>query len=247
MLRLIVVLALATTPQHVTPAYAAGATRVWLDGAVLAVRMDVSGPVLSLASPDRRSTVRGRFLPGRVEHIVLSTSGALGRHSLTISPDANSELMWAPGSNAFFVTVNEGGLVGGYDLIAAGRFRGGYEVRKLGARVRRAYGASPCDDGEQVNVAGVGWLPNGHLIAAAEVPPHSACDFMGTFKAFEIDVGRGRVVGRWRQLEAKRRFSAMLGPRLQGSWDDCARDPSACVRPQGARGGAPLPKVLPKL
>lgn len=199
-----------------------------------------------LPSPDGRSVAHAYFREIGKEYAYIDFSGAVGAHSYHFIVGPNSELLWAPTSNAVAITFNDGGIVGGYDLYVV-RFAAGAELIDLSPLVRRAYGPSPCDKPETVNVGAVAWLSNGHLLAAAEVPGHSACDFMSTFKTFEIDVDHLRVVASWRQLESRRRFEPQLGARLRSAWDECAADPSICVRPEGTRGDTPMPKRLPDL
>ncbi len=76
-----------------------------------------------------------------------------------------------------------------------------------------------CFDPEYPNVAAIGWLGHGsdRLAIAVEVPPHSSCASMGTFKAFVIQLPEGKVVSRFGQLEAKKAFADLIGNELAGS------------------------------
>jgi hypothetical protein len=90
-----------------------------------------------------------------------------------------------------------------------------------------------CFEKEAPNTAGIGWHGSSRrLIAAAEIVPHSNCDAMGNFRAFEVDPLRRRILASYDQLEAKRRFRRLLGDELRNADDGCVRSPPSCFIPQ---------------
>jgi hypothetical protein len=72
--------------------------------------------------------------------------------------------------------------------------------------------APRCFDPELPNVGAIGWVgeTSEKLAIAVQVPPHSSCASMGTFKAFVIRLPSGAVVSEYGQLEAKKMFSDRL-------------------------------------
>ena len=85
-----------------------------------------------------------------------------------------------------------------------------------------------CFEPEEPNVGAIKWDGgSSRLLIAIEVPPHSSCASMGTFRAYEISVPEGRVLRQYTQLSAKTLFAGRLGEELINADDDCdARDPN---------------------
>ena len=181
------------------------------------------------ASPDGRMTVTARFESRHGdEGVGLDVSGAVTARGLDIGPGVDSELVWAPDQRRFFVTTSDDGNVGEFHLLVFD----GARMRDVGSLLIAAFGHPvKCAEAEPPNIAGIAWLPNGHILAAAEIAPHSVCDSFGTFRAYEIEA-RGRKVYRsYGQIEAKRFFGQYLGSALRDADDRCVRDPKSCQVP----------------
>jgi hypothetical protein len=151
----------------------------------------------------------------------------------------NAEAAWSPDSTAFFVTYSDGGNVGTYHVKIV-------YVESTGLRMVEPVPNGdkllvPICDGQEStpNVGAIKWMGNdaSRLLIAVEVPPHSSCAGMGTFKAFEIEVSDGSVLARYGQLQAKKLFRHALGAELLGANDVCVQKPQECVSP-----GLKLPK-----
>lgn len=99
---------------------------------------------------------------------------------------AGAEVSWAPDSSAFFVTYSDGGAIGLYHVLIYRVDDNGlhpYEPIKNGRKLFPPH----CFDPEDPNVGAIRWGPDASTIfIAIEVPPHSSCASMGTFRAFEI-------------------------------------------------------------
>lgn len=155
----------------------------------------------------------------------------------SVPPLLNAEAAWAPDSKAFFVTYSDAGNVGRYHVLVV-------YVTDVGVHVIEPVpdGGSlfkpTCFDPEPPNVGAIGWLGSvsDRLAIAVEVPPHSSCASMGTFKVYEIQLPGGRVVSTYGQIAAKRAFSRLIGIELRNADDDCIRKPQTCI-PCGMRGG----------
>lgn len=208
------------------------------------------GPPVTVTSPDGRSKATAIILhPERDDgRFVVSVRGRLGSGRFEIAYGPNAELLWAPDSKALFVTGDDGGLVGTYELQVIQRVGGRLRSRDLSPLLARAYGQPVrCFSVETPNVAGVAWLGSSRrLLAAVETPAHSNCDSFGTFALFEVDSVAMKVVHRFDQLKAKATFGPLLGEELVGADDDCARKPSTCWIPQlhPEPGFGPTPNML---
>jgi hypothetical protein len=187
---------------------------------------------MTIPSPNRLSEVRVSISGD--EYMLFELRGVLGAKPFKLVGGPNSELLWSPDSKAVFVTNNDGGVVGGYLLYVIADFNGRTEMRDLTPLIAKRFGHPVrCFDPEGPNVVGLKWLGSANrLLVAAEVPPHSNCDFMGTFKSFEIDPFQRRIVRSHDQLETKRLFKRALGMRLLEADDGCFRRPRTCWIPQ---------------
>jgi len=168
-------------------------------------------------------------------HTVLIRSG---RHvyRTRIGALVNAEVAWSPDSKAFFVTYSDGGNVGTYHVRVVYVTDSGIRAIEPLPNGRRLF-KPICFDPENPNVGAIGWIGNGsdQLAIAVEVPPHSSCASMGTFKAFVIQLPTGNVVSTYGQIEAKRSFSKLIGSELRGADDTCVEEPRSCV-PCGMKG-----------
>jgi hypothetical protein len=191
------------------------------------------GRTVAIPSPDGRSTAR---VSQTGERMQLDVSGAIGKLSATFDDGPNSSLAWAPDSKALFVTVNQGGIVGSYSLSIVGELDPfpGLDMWDFTHLVHEAFGHPVrCFDPEHPNVAGIAWRGSSRrLLVAAEILPHSNCDSMGIFKGYVLDPYAGKIVETYDQLEMKRRFRPLLGPRLLNATDECITRPRRCWIPQ---------------
>jgi hypothetical protein len=189
---------------------------------------ETGGGSVALASPDGRSNA----VVGPGDDLKLS--GAIGGASERVMKGPNGAMAWSPDSRGLFVTINDGGAVGSFDLIAFVPVRGKLVKRDLTALVHRIYRQpGRCFEPEPPNVAGVAWLGSyRRLLVAGQTLPHSMCDSMGNFTAYVIDPVTMQVIETVGQIDAKARWSALMGPQLQGADDNCVRDRRACMIPQ---------------
>jgi hypothetical protein len=188
-------------------------------------------PIL-IRSPDGRSLAAVWQDRRDIMHFAVRGRAGILRRRIVAGP--NHALAWAPDSRAFFLTINDGGLVGSYLLSVGLKVGGRLRLVDLTPLVTRRFGHPVrCFDAEGPNVAGIAWLGSSRrLLVAAEILPHSNCDSMGNFRAYVVDPYARRIVAAYGQLEAKRRFWKFLGPELRNANDSCARRPEACFIPQ---------------
>lgn len=185
-------------------------------------------------STDRKSSVTARWFEtggeGNEEHVVLTTSGQIGVLRVDIGPGVDSELLWSPDSNAFFVTYSNGGNIGDFHVLVIDTIGGKLCVRDLSELIYRTFGNPVrCDENPPPNVAGITWVGATHRIwVAAQVLPTSICDSMGTFRAYEVDPSQMKVLRSLNQLDAKRQLRASLGEELKDADDSCIRNPKSC-------------------
>jgi hypothetical protein len=152
--------------------------------------------------------------------------------STTIGDYVNAEVGWSPDSAAFFLTYSDGGNIGTYHIQI-------FYVTVSGLRMiepmkdRRRLLTPNCFEPEWANVAAIKWTgsDSSSLLIAAEVPPHSSCASMGTFRAFEIGLPGGNVLAEYDQIAAKKSFWRDLGVELRNADDTCIRNPERCVPP----------------
>jgi hypothetical protein len=152
------------------------------------------------------------------------------KYPTTIGRWVNAELAWSPDSKAFFVTYSDGGNIGIYHVKVV-------YVNPTGLRIVEPVGKTRqlvrprCFDPEPPNIAAIKWArsDSSRLVIAAEVPAHSNCASMGTFRAFEIGVPEGKVLFTYDQIAAKKLFASDLGDELLESDDECVRVPEKCI------------------
>jgi hypothetical protein len=154
-----------------------------------------------------------------------------------MAPLINAEAAWAHDSSAFFVTYSDGGNIGRYHVLVVYVTDAGIHVIEPVPDGSLLFKPS-CFDPELPNVGAIGWIGNGsdRLAIAVEVPPHSSCASMGTFKAYVIQLPSGKVISTYGQIEAKRAFSKLIGAELRGSENECVEKPQSCI-PCGMKGG----------
>lgn len=141
--------------------------------------------------------------------------------------------LWSPASSALFVNYSTGGSVGNFEVrVAYWEQRAATVIDPARAVIRDFLAHYPkCFVAETPNVAGVAWLGERRLLIAAEVLPHSNCDSMGTFATYEVALPSGTILQKHGQIESKKRFGHLLGPRLLDAEDRCIIDPKSCWVP----------------
>jgi hypothetical protein len=207
--------------------YSRSATSIWASG-------DITIP-----SPDGKKAIEvkpPKNPAGDDAHTVLIRTG--GReYGTKIGALVNAEASWAPDSKAFFVTYSDGGNIGTYHVRVVYVTDSGIRVIEPVPNGRQLF-RPVCFDPEIPNVGAIGWpgQDSSQLVIAIEVPPHSSCASMGTFKAFVIQLPSGKVVSEYGQIEAKKAFSNLIGSELVQAEDMCVKKPEDCI-PCGMKGG----------
>ncbi|MBC3872660.1 hypothetical protein [Undibacterium flavidum] len=144
------------------------------------------------------------------------------------------EFLWASDSTAFFVNSSDGGAVGNFDITVIKIEANGILKIDPIKLVRRDFKSNypKCFSPEEPNFAGVNWI-NGskNLLVIGEVIPHSNCDMAGTFAAYEIAVGSGKILKKYSQIKAKQSFMSWMGPELKNADDNCFLKPGSCDIP----------------
>lgn len=192
------------------------------------------GNSATITSPDKTKAIEVRPIADRdaAPGVIVRAYGR--RYKTKIGAWANTEVAWSPDSKAFFVTYSDGGNVGTYHVKIFYVGPSGLRVIEPVPNGRRLL-TPTCFDREVPNVGAIRWgSESSRLLIAAEIPPHSSCADMGTFRAFEISVPDGRVLKRYGQLQAKRLFIASIGEELRNADDECTKRPGACV-PSGLK------------
>lgn len=192
------------------------------------------GRVGLIPSPDGKKAISillPRTLGSDQTHRVVVR--AYGREYRTpIGAWVNAEAAWSPDSEAFFVTYSDGGNVGTYHVKVVYVTAAGIRIIEPIPNGTRLF-VPTCFDPEFPNVAAIRWTrpDSSLLLIAVEVPPHSSCASMGTFKAFEIALPDGSVVARYGQIAAKKAFGRDLGDELRNAEDSCVERPETCIPP----------------
>jgi len=203
------------------------ALSIWSSGEVTIPSPDGTKEIV-IKRPDGADTEETHTVTVRAGgHVFKTKMGAL----------VNAEMGRSKDSKAFFLTYSDGGMVGTYHVKVVYVTRSGILSIEPVPNGRRL--AKPkCFDPETPNVGAIGWIGAGsnQIAIAVQVPPHSSCASMGTFKAFLIQLPSGMVMASYDQIEAKRKFSDKIGSILRYADDDCVRDPQRCI-PCGMRGG----------
>jgi len=190
------------------------------------------GAASIIPSPDGKKAiiVRPPQRPDSDETHTVMVKANGREYRTSIGAWVNAEAVWSPDSKAFFITYSDGGNIGTYHLKVVYVNETGLHVIEPIPNGRKLF-APTCFDPERPNVAGIRWLGNdaSRLLIAVQVPPHSSCASMGTFRGFEIALPGGAVLSRYGQIETKRSFGGDLGVELLGAEDDCIRSPDTCV------------------
>jgi len=143
----------------------------------------------------------------------------------------NAEILWSPDSTAFSLTYSDDGAVGQYHVLIYK-----FEVKGLRSfepvRDSGKFFRTFCDPHQEPNVSAIRWANDSKSIfVALQVPPHSSCASMGTFRVVEVTVPDGKALLMYDQLEAKRLFTESLGIELKNADDECVQLIKACIPP----------------
>jgi len=187
---------------------------------------------LRIPSPDGQKTIvvtsdHDKDLPHSI--LTVEAFGKKFQADFTWSPDC--EVLWSPDSRAFFATYTLGGAVGGFVAQIFFVRPGGLELVDPTEALVTEFMSRPhyCYLDEGPNVGSVTWLgDSSRLLVAAEFLPHSNCEEMGTFRAYEITIPEGKILKEYDQLSAKRLFWRHLGDELRNADDECPRKPKRC-------------------
>lgn len=194
--------------------------------------------ILEIRSPDMNKIIVVKYavkkgaMPEYSANVYVVVGGK--QFDTDIGGSVNSELGWAPDSKAFFVTYSDGGNVGTYHTLVYHVAESGLRIEEPTAHVQKDFDSKPpvCFEPEDPNIGAITWVGSSRrLLVAAEIQPHSNCDAMGTFKAYEISLPEGRILTKYGQLKAKRLFWSHLGPELRNASDECALSPKSCQIP----------------
>lgn len=141
-------------------------------------------------------------------------------------PGFNAEVLWSPDSTAFAVTQTEGGGGIGYRAYVFYVGENGFNKVDVSDVVVKAFGTQvKCEVPVPPNTGFVDWLDGSHrILVAAEVVPVSICHCSGTFKLYELSVPKVRILHAYSQIEAKQRFSNLLGCELHDADDKCTEN-----------------------
>ncbi len=144
------------------------------------------------------------------------------------------DALWSPDSLALAMTCSDGGPVGTWDVTLYRFDKSQPRLVKLPATAAFRYTKwhPRCFEREPANVGVIAFRENWkRIVVAVQVPPHSNCDSLGTFRAYEMALPSGRIVRQWGQLEAKKIFAQDIGAELKAAEDGCVRDPRSCWIP----------------
>jgi hypothetical protein len=183
--------------------------------------------IITSLQPDHKNDLNGEY------HLELQV--LVGKRAFTVNagPGIGSELMWAPDSQAFFLTTSNEGRNGRFHILSY--LIGAHGLRKIevAPTIERVFGHPvKCGWPELPNVVGIGWNGSSrHLIVAAQVIRHTNCDSDGTFKVYDVLLPNVQVIHQYGQIEAKKRFAELLGPALKEARDECVTNPRSCEVP----------------
>lgn len=164
------------------------------------------------------------FAPGGRMKIVGTEAGlrldSVGSRQVLLPVVATAplwEVIWAPSAKYVAVNASDGGVVGTWDATIYDLHHEGNPAEILiGDLIRTAAGSWPnCESPEDVNVAVVGWTnQSAEALVIAEVPPHSTCVNGGALTGFRVEIKSKRIVGRLSEVQLRKRWAALLGPRF---------------------------------
>lgn len=178
---------------------------------------------ITIKSPDGLNVIKAQWASYESD-IIFNLKGPSRNETLDIGKGIGSQVMWSPDSKAFSLTSSDWGGNGPYQTYIY--YIDGTATRKIDINdeVRRVVDPTlKCDRDQTANVIAIAWRGSSrHLLAAGQVPHHSVCRDMGTFVIFEMLLPEKKIVRRYNQAEAKRRFAAYLGEELRDAETDLA-------------------------
>ncbi|MGC1414046.1 MAG: hypothetical protein WA817_02100 [Candidatus Acidiferrum sp.] len=200
--------------------------------ALFVCSMPETSPPIQIPSPDGKKMMvvrpdQNAELPRST--LVVKAFGHDFEVGFTWSPDC--EVAWSPDSRAFFATYTMGGAVGGFVTQVFFVQPNGLKLVKPTAEIVKDFMSRPryCYWDEGPNVGGIMWLgDSSRMLVAAESLPHSNCEEMGMFRAYEITIPEGKIIHTYDQLSAKRLFWPHLGEELRNADDECLKRPKYC-------------------
>jgi hypothetical protein len=139
-----------------------------------------------------------------------------GREFIAATLGFNAEVLWSPNSEAFAATIVEGG--GGFGERSYVYYAGENGLRKVDIslpveKVFRTPGK--CEIHVAPNTGIIDWLAGSRqLLAAAEVVPVSACECMGTYKVFAVNLSDLSIDKSFTEREAQSKLWPFLGCEL---------------------------------
>ena len=151
------------------------------------------------------------------------TVSIAGKKFSTRLPGFGAEVLWAQDSSAFAVTQTEGGGGIGYRVYVFYVGENGLKKVEVSGAVEKAFGTPvKCEVPVAPNTGIVDWVSGSdRILVAAEVVPVSICQCSGTFKVYEVSLPDVRILHAYSQVEAKQKFSKLLGCELTDADDNC--------------------------
>jgi len=136
----------------------------------------------------------------------------------------DAEVLWSQDSAAFAVTQTEGSGGIGYRVYVFYVSETGLNKADVSKTVEKAFGSAvKCDVRVPPNTGFVDWMGGSDkILVAAEVVPVSICECSGMFKVYELSLPDVRILRTYSQIEAKQKFSNLIGCELRDADDKCA-------------------------
>ncbi len=180
-----------------------------------------------LRSPDGKKLLTVRTVEDQKDpdglHLSFTVNVA-GKKFSTRLLGFNAEVLWSQDSTAFAVTQTEGGGGIGYRVYVF--YVGETGLKKVGVSriVEKAFGSPvKCEVPVPPNTGFIDWLGGSdRILVAAEVVPVSVCQCSGMFKVYELSLPEVQILQTYSQIEAKQKFSNLLGCELRDANDKCA-------------------------
>lgn len=183
-----------------------------------------------IKSPDGRKTIRvtpvaepTKDSEGQLRFTVTAGSA---RHE-TVLDGFDAEVSWSPDSSAFAVTETEGGGGIGYRVYVFYVETSGLRKLTVSTPVEKDFGSpTKCEVSVPPNTGFVTWLGGSdRVLIAAEVVPVSICQCSGMFRAYEVHLPDLKIISKFGQSVAKKKFWSVLGCGLRDA-ESCPAAPS---------------------
>jgi len=179
----------------------------------------------TLKSPDGKKVLMMERLPAKDDDDgwIRYTMLVGGRRFSAQLAGFNAEISWSPDSSAFAVTETQGGGGIGYGAYIFLIRESGLKEIALSPVIAKAFGSpAKCEVPVAPNIGFISWLDSRRVLVAAEVVPVSICQCAGMFAAYEVSLPEVRIIRRYPQSEAKKKFWSLLGCELRDADDACA-------------------------